>query len=100
MKHILALAVLLCFSLTTSAEDVRLQPLEDLNGYFPFNPPESLDQWEPRKEYVRRQILVAAGLWPMPTFLNKHFKLGFTSPVIEQDFEPLPPDQLTVVSGY
>ncbi len=67
MKHILALAVLLCFSLTASAEDVRHQPLKDLNGYFPFHPPESLDQWEPRKEYVRRQILVAAGLWPMPT---------------------------------
>ncbi len=67
VKHLLALAVLLSFSLTASAEDVRLQPLKDLNGYFPFNPPQSLDQWEPRKEYVRRQILVAAGLWPMPT---------------------------------
>ena len=67
MKHIIALAVLLCFSLTASAEDVRHQPLKDLNGYFPFNPPGSLDQWEQRKEYVRRQILVAAGLWPMPT---------------------------------
>jgi len=30
------------------------------------------------------------------TFLNKHFKLGFTAPVIEQDFDPLPPEQLTV----
>jgi hypothetical protein len=68
MKHNIALAVLLCFfSLTASAEDVRHQPLKDLNGYFPFNPPESLDQWEPRKEQVRRRILVAAGLWPMPT---------------------------------
>ena len=67
MKHIIALAVLLCFSLTASAEDVRHQPLKDLNGYFPFNPPGSLDQWEQQKEYVRRQILVAAGLWPMPT---------------------------------
>ena len=41
MKHIIALAVLLCFSLTASAEDVRHQPLKDLNGYFPFSPPES-----------------------------------------------------------
>jgi dienelactone hydrolase len=30
------------------------------------------------------------------TFLNEHFKLGFTAPVIEQDFDPLPPEQLTV----
>ncbi len=52
---------------TASAEDVRQQPLKDLNGYFPFYPPESLDQWEPRRDYVRRQILVATGLWPMPT---------------------------------
>jgi len=67
MKHVIAVAVLLCFSLTSFAEDVRDQPLKDLNGYFPFNPPGTLDQWEPRKEYVRRQILVATGLWPMPT---------------------------------
>ena len=49
------------------ADDSRLQPLKDLNGYFPFNPPNSLSEWETRKEYVRRQILVAEGLWPMPT---------------------------------
>ena len=67
MKQIIALAILLCCALTASAEDVRHQPLKDLDGYFPFNPPGSLDQWEPRKEYVQRQILVAAGLWPMPT---------------------------------
>jgi cephalosporin-C deacetylase-like acetyl esterase len=30
------------------------------------------------------------------TFLNRHFRLGFEEPVIEQDFEPLPPAQLTV----
>ncbi len=67
MKHFIALVVLLCVTVTASAEDVRHQPLKDLNGYFPFNPPASLEQWETRKEYVRRQILVATGLWPMPT---------------------------------
>ena len=67
MKQFIALVVLLCVSVTTSAEDIRHQPLKDLNGYFPFNPPASLEQWEERKEYVRRQILVATGLWPMPT---------------------------------
>ncbi|EMI22583.1 Acetyl xylan esterase [Rhodopirellula maiorica SM1] len=73
MKHFIAFALLLCSvaavfgSVSVSAEDVRHRPLNDLNGYFPFHPPASLEQWETRKEYVRRQILVATGLWPMPT---------------------------------
>lgn len=67
MKYLIGFAFLLCLSATAAAEDVRHQPLKDLNGYFPFNPPQSLDQWEQRKEEVRRRILVATGLWPMPT---------------------------------
>lgn len=68
MKRILLVLAAICiFSLAAHAEDARLQPPKDLNGYFPFNPPSSLSDWEARKEYVRRQILVAAGLWPMPT---------------------------------
>ncbi|MBK7997157.1 MAG: acetylxylan esterase [Verrucomicrobia bacterium] len=47
--------------------DVRLQPLKDLDGYFPFTPPTSKDAWAKRAERVRRQILVSQGLWPMPT---------------------------------
>ena len=73
MKSILPiLALLFVFSLAAHAEDARLRPLKDLNGYFPFNPPSSLRAWEARKEYVRRQILVAAGLWPMPTKTPLH----------------------------
>ena len=47
--------------------DVRLGPLKDLDGYFPFTPPMSRDAWKPRAERVRRQILVSQGLWPLPT---------------------------------
>ncbi len=47
--------------------DARLQPLKDLDGYFPFTPPKSKAEWEKRAERVRRQILVSQGLWPMPT---------------------------------
>src|SRR5215217_1821526 len=47
--------------------DVRLRPLKDLDGYFPFTPPKSQAEWNARAERVRRQILVAEGLWPMPT---------------------------------
>lgn len=68
MKPIFALLVTLSVcSSAVRAEDVRRQPLKDLNGYFPFHAPSSLSEWETRKEQVRRQILVAAGLWPMPT---------------------------------
>jgi dienelactone hydrolase len=47
--------------------DQRLGRLNDLDGYFPFTPPSSRKEWEQRAEYVRRQMLVALGLWPMPT---------------------------------
>ena len=46
--------------------DCRLGPLKTLNGYFPFHPPASVEQWHKRAADVRRQILVATGLWPMP----------------------------------
>jgi hypothetical protein len=47
--------------------DSRLAPLKDLNGYFPFTPPASVDAWQKRAKHVRRQILVSQGLWPQPT---------------------------------
>ncbi len=46
--------------------DVRLGPLKDLNGYFPFTPSPSKEDWTRRAADVRRQVLVANGLWPMP----------------------------------
>jgi len=47
--------------------DRRLEPLKDLDGYFPFTPSKSPEEWKQRAEFVRRQMLVALGLWPMPT---------------------------------
>ena len=47
--------------------DARLDQLKDLDGYFPWTPPNSPAQWDRRKERLQRQILVALGLWPMPT---------------------------------
>lgn len=78
-KFSLAWASLVFAALTVSAappsalsggglpEDRRLAPPKDLNGYFPFAVPGSLAEWAPRKERVRRQILVALGLDPLPT---------------------------------
>jgi dienelactone hydrolase len=48
-------------------DDSRLGALKDLNGYFPFTVSASPEAWKERAEYVRRQLLVATGLWPMPT---------------------------------
>lgn len=65
-------AVLLSLVLPVFSEDVRLAPPKDLNGYFPFTPPTSVDAWNARKEEVRRRILVSQGLWPMPTKTPLH----------------------------
>src|SRR5687768_13146351 len=46
--------------------DARLGELKDLDAYFPFTPSASSEEWEKRAERVRRQVLVANGLWPMP----------------------------------
>ena len=48
-------------------DDIRLQPPKDLDGYFPFQPPASRAEWKQRAQRVRQQVLVAQGLWPMPT---------------------------------
>src|ERR1043165_6151852 len=48
-------------------DDKRLEPLKDLDGYFPFTVPKSKGEWEKRAERVRKQILISQGLWPMPT---------------------------------
>jgi dienelactone hydrolase len=47
--------------------DKRLEPLKDLNGYFPFTPPKTVREWQRRAAQVKRRVLVANGLWPMPS---------------------------------
>jgi len=62
----LALATLGLLNLV-HADDARLGPLKDLNGYFPFPAPKSVQEWEPRRDFVQRQLVISQGLWPMPT---------------------------------
>jgi dienelactone hydrolase len=79
-RTLLAVVVLLLASLSpaiaevpralpagTLPDDARLAPPKSLNGYFPFTPPTSKAEWDKRADFVRRQILVSQGLWPMPT---------------------------------
>ena len=50
----------------TPARDARFGKPKDYNGYFPWTPPRDLKEWEARREFVRRQLLVSQGLWPLP----------------------------------
>ena len=51
--------------------DVRLGELKTLgdnnDDYFPFTPPESEEAWQTRSAQLHRQLLMANGLWPMPS---------------------------------
>jgi len=47
--------------------DRRLGRLKELSGdYFPFIVPKSRQKWEQRSDDLKRRVLVATGLWPMP----------------------------------
>ena len=48
-------------------QDHRLGPLRTLDSYFPFQRAETPEKWDERAGVLRRQILVATGLWPLPT---------------------------------
>ena len=79
MGRLVVLLVLMVATLAAAAEpprvlpagtlpqDKRLGPLKTLDGYFPFEPCDKADFWAARAERLRRQLLVANGLWPMPT---------------------------------
>ena len=76
-------------------DDVRLKPLKDLNGHFPFAVPKTLKAWEARKAELQRRVAVANGLFPMPpkTPLNavihgKVHREGFSAEKVY--FESLP----------
>ena len=51
----------------TLPDDSRLQPLKDLDGYFPWTPPDSKLAWENRAASLRTQMQLALGLWPEPS---------------------------------
>ena len=80
--------------------DKRLGPPKTLDDHFPFVVPDDVGQWHQRSEMLRRRVLVATGLWPMPekTPLNaviygKSQREGFT--VEKVYFESLPGHYVT-----
>lgn len=48
-------------------QDHRLGDLRTLNDDHPFHKVATREAWETRAASLRRQVLVATGLWPMPT---------------------------------
>lgn len=80
--------------------DARLGPLKDLNGEFQFTVPASKKAWEQRSADLKRRILVATGLWPLPerTPLNPviHSKMQRSGFTIEKVyFESMPNHYVT-----
>ncbi|MCX7419118.1 MAG: hypothetical protein NT013_06225 [Planctomycetia bacterium] len=75
----LLLVLVLCLTGSLALADVRVLPegeapndkrlgvLKDLNGYFPLEVPATKEEWAKRADYVRKQVLISQGLWPMPT---------------------------------
>lgn len=53
--------------LENKPNDSRLKPVKDLDGYFPFDPPASKQEWLERKKLLQTQVKVALGLFPEPT---------------------------------
>ena len=85
MKALIVFIHLLLSIPVLFAKDVRDSSPKDLNGFFPFDPPSTLKEWETRKEKLVLRMQVATGLYPMPpkTPLNEviHGKInrpGFT----------------------
>ncbi len=75
--------------------DQRLKPLKDLDGYFPFTPSATREEWQTRAQELRRELAVAVGLWPMPekTPLNPviHGRIDQSDYTVEKVyFESLP----------
>lgn len=65
--------VLLLLSLSVSLAwsqdrvDTRIENMQDPNSFqLEIEIPESLEDWEARREWLRHKTLVNAGLWPMP----------------------------------
>ena len=84
----------------SNSADIRLNPAKTLNDHFPFEVPSDIASWHSRAEKLRRRILVATGLWPMPnkTPLNavihgKSIRDGFS--VEKVYFESLPGHYVT-----
>src|SRR5690348_8838385 len=49
-----------------AGKDPRLSTFRTLYQGSGFTPPSNKEEWQKRAQYLRQQVLIAAGLWPMP----------------------------------
>lgn len=80
--------------------DSRLGKLKTLNDHFPFVVPDNAGAWYARAEALKRRVLVANGLWPMPektplqaVIYGKSKRDGFT--IEKVNFQSLPGHYVT-----
>jgi hypothetical protein len=66
MKNALLTLFLLLTLLASAPAQSDAPELKDLNGFFPMQVPDSLEAWEKRAELLKRRVLVANGLFPLP----------------------------------
>ncbi|QDV46461.1 Acetyl xylan esterase (AXE1) [Stieleria neptunia] len=58
--------VIVSFLSAGTTSQAQAGKLKTLNDHFPFTVPDSVDRWNDRADALRRRVLVATGLWPMP----------------------------------
>ncbi|QEF96909.1 Abhydrolase family protein [Stieleria maiorica] len=56
----------LIVAISGATSSAQTEKLKTLNDHFPFSVPQSVQAWDERSESLRRRVLVATGLWPMP----------------------------------
>lgn len=61
-----SVALLLILPTLVSAQEADASKLKDLNGFFPFHVPDSLDAWEERARLLKRRVQIANGIYPLP----------------------------------
>jgi hypothetical protein len=64
--RIFAAILLLSFSIHTPAAEEKAAPIQNLDTPRAFPTITTAQQWRTRAAEIRQQILVSAGLWPMP----------------------------------
>lgn len=79
----------------TSVKPPPIQPFRDLNRYFPFKVPDSIEEWTWRKNYLKQRLLTVLGLWPslprLPLNPQIYGKIDMEDYTIEKVyFESLP----------
>lgn len=110
IKRLSSLAVLCTVMLLagpspSQAQTAPTRELRDLNkSYFPFTPVKNKEAWDIRREEVKRRVLVASGLWPMPekTPLNAviHGRIERDDYTVEKVFFESLPDHFVTGNLY